>query len=243
MARWLTLPPNAATARAVVFCFPFAGGGASFYRAWASLVPPSIALCPVQPPGREDRLMERPFDRMQPLVAAAVEEILPHLPPRYALFGHSMGAMMAYEIAQALRERGAKPPAHLFVSGAPAPHRAHEIVPIYDLPEEEFIAALQRFGGTPDEVLRNRELFELLAPRLRADLAVTGTYVWTHRPPLACPITAFGGEHDPSVAPDAIEAWGEHTVGAFDAMIFPGEHFFVAAAARQITARVRDALA
>jgi surfactin synthase thioesterase subunit len=203
-----------------------------------------VALCPIQLPGREERLFERPFDRMAPLVAAAVEELLPVLPPRYALFGHSMGGMIGYELAQALRERGAPPPLHLFVSGAPAPHRAAEVEPIFDVqPEERFIEALQRYGGLPDEVLRSRELLDLLMPRLRADLAVTGTYAWIERPPLACPITAFGGEDDPTVRRDALEAWREHTVSTFEARVFPGGHFFLFEAARDILARVAEALA
>jgi medium-chain acyl-[acyl-carrier-protein] hydrolase len=229
-------------ARGVVFCFPFAGGGATFYRPWAQLAPPSLAICPVQLPGREERLFEQPFDRMQPLVAAAADELLPFLDRRYALFGHSMGALVAYELAQALRARGAPAPLHLFVSGAPAPHRAAEIVPIFDLPEEPFMAALRRYGGLPDEVLQSRELLDLLLPRLRVDLAVTGTYVWSDRPPLAFPITAFGGEEDVTVSPDVVKAWREHTVAAFDAHMFPGGHFFLSAAARHVVARITDAI-
>ena len=244
VSRWLSFPPAARQARAVIFCFPFAGGGASFYRAWAPHVPPSIVLCPVQLPGREERLFERPFDRMEPLVAAATAELLPVLPGRYALFGHSMGALIGYELAQALRERGAPPPAHLFVSGAPAPHRAAEVEPIYDLqPQERFIDALGRYGGLPEEVLRSRELLDLLLPRLRADLAVTGTYVWSERPPLPCPITAFGGEDDATVRRDAVEAWGEHTIAAFQTKFFPGAHFFLSAAAPQVMATMVEALA
>jgi medium-chain acyl-[acyl-carrier-protein] hydrolase len=208
------------------------------------MAPRSIALCPIQPPGREERLFEQPFDRMEPLVAAAVDELLPVLPPRYALFGHSMGAMMAYEVAQSLRERGAPPPAHLFASGAPAPHRAAEIEPIFDVqPQERFIAALERYGGLPDEVLRSRELLALLMPRLRADLAVTGTYLWRERPPLLSPITAFGGQDDATVGRGALEAWREHTVAAFAARLFPGGHFFLSSAARTILTSMADALA
>jgi medium-chain acyl-[acyl-carrier-protein] hydrolase len=240
-SRWLPFAPARGDGRGVAFCFPFAGGGASFYRPWAQLAP-SIALCPVQLPGREERLFERPFERLQPLVEAAAAELLPVLSSRYVLFGHSMGALVCYELAQVLRDRGAPPPLHLFVSGAPAPHRAGETEPIFDLPEDRFLPALRRYGGLPDEVLRSRELLDLLLPRLRADLAVTGTYVYTARPPLACPITAFGGDADPSVAADAVKAWREHTLGSFDAEIFPGGHFFVSDVAGPILARIAAAL-
>lgn len=241
-SRWLAFPP-ALGGQGAVFCLPFAGGGASFYRAWGKLVPPSIALCPVQLPGREERLFEPTFDRMQPLVDAAATALLPFLPIRYVLFGHSMGALVAYELAQTLRDRGAPLPLHLFVSGAPAPHRAEELEPIYGLPEEQFLAALTRYGGLPDEVLRSRELLDLLLPRLRADLAVTGTYTYTARPPLTCPITAFGGDADPNVPRDTVDAWREHTLGAFDSELFPGGHFFVSAVAPHVVARIAAALA
>jgi medium-chain acyl-[acyl-carrier-protein] hydrolase len=239
-SRWLPAPVTS-TVRGVVFCLPFAGGGASFYRAWAPFAPPSIALCPVQLPGREERLLERPFDRMSTVVEAAAGELEPFLPERYVLFGHSMGAMICYELVHALRERGAPPPLHLFVSGAPAPHRTSEIAPIYDLPEERFLAALGRYGGLPDEVLRSRELLDLLIPRLRADLAVTGTYVYRDRPPLVCPITAFGGDADVTVSTSAVEAWCEHTIRAFSSEIFPGGHFFLSGVERRILARISAA--
>lgn len=241
-SRWLSSRPANGAARGVALCFPFAGGGASFYRAWAPLVPPSVALWPVQLPGREERFFEPPFDSMPALVEAAVGELLPLLPQRYVLFGHSMGALVCYELAQALRDRGAPPPLHLFVSGAPAPHRAAESERIYDLPDDEFLPALQRYGGLPDEVLRSRELLDLLIPRLRADLAVTGTYVYRERPPLACPITAFGGDDDPTVSLSALDAWREHTIARFDEEVFPGGHFFLGAVAGRVVGRITAAI-
>src|SRR6185436_17088008 len=105
-------------------------------------------------PGREERFVEKPFESMEPFVAAAADAMLPHLSQPYALFGHSLGAIACFEIIHALRERGAPPPVHLFVSGACAPQLAYLIPPIYDLPGEEFVEAVQRYGGMPDEVLR-----------------------------------------------------------------------------------------
>lgn len=240
--RWLSFPPSHGSARGVALCFPFAGGGASFYRAWAPLVPPSIVLWPVQLPGREERFFETPYDSMRPLVDAAASELQPLLPERYVLFGHSMGALVAYELAHALRGRGARPPLHLFVSGAPAPHRAAESERIYDLPEDEFVPALTRYGGLPEDVLRSSELMALLIPRLRADLAVTGTYIHTERPPLPYPITAFGGDADPTVSVSAVEAWREHTTDRCDVEILPGGHFFLTGHLSRIIERVAAAL-
>jgi medium-chain acyl-[acyl-carrier-protein] hydrolase len=242
MNRWLSFADVSAGARVNVFCFPFAGGGASFYRARVALAPPNIALCAVQLPGREERMGERPFDRMPELVEAAVEALLPELEHPFALFGHSMGALVAYEIAQALRERGASLPRHLFVSGCPAAHIG-EVTPVYDLPEEQFVQAIKRFGGLPEEVLRSPDLLRLLLPRMRADLAVTGTYAYPPRPPLTCPITAFGGSGDDIVSAASVEAWREHTTGAFRCEIFPGGHFFLVDQAAPLMSRIGEALA
>jgi medium-chain acyl-[acyl-carrier-protein] hydrolase len=226
-----------------VFCLPFAGGGASFYRPWAQLAPKSVAIVPVQPPGREDRLLETSFDRMPELVLAAADALTPFLRQPYALFGHSMGGMIAYELVQELRRRRAPMPMHLFVSGAPAPHVAAQIPPIYHLPESQLLAEIRRrYRGLPDEVLASRELLDLLLPRLRADLAVTGTYLYRDSPPLTCPITAFGGSADETVTPAMIAAWREHTVMAFESEIFPGGHFFLTDFASRIVSTLERAV-
>src|ERR1700759_5440128 len=173
--RWVTGVARA-SARGNALCLPFAGGGASFYRAWAPLAPAGVAIRPVQLPGREERMGERPIDRMAALVQAAADGMMSSLDTPYVLFGHSMGALVAFELAHALRERGAPPPVHLFVSGSPSPKLAELVTPIFQLPGEQFFEAVRHFGGLPDEVLRSPELIALLMPRLRADLAVTGTY-------------------------------------------------------------------
>jgi medium-chain acyl-[acyl-carrier-protein] hydrolase len=240
--RWLSYTKVAAGDRTNVFCLPFAGGGASFYRAWMQFAPGSIAICPLQPPGREERFVEAPFDSMDALVRAATGALMPHLAQPYALFGHSMGALASFEIVHALRERGAPLPVHLFVCGAPAPQHASHIPSIYNLPEDEFLAGVQRYGGVPDEVMRSRELLDLLIPRLRADLAVTGTYVYRERPPLTLPITAFAGLDDDIVTPDIVEAWREQTTSAFTFTTFRGGHFFIAEEARRIILMLARAL-
>lgn len=225
--RWLPFS-GAAGQGPNVFCLPYAGGGASFYRAWMKLAPAAFTLVPMQPPGREERLFDKSFERMTDIVAAAADALVPVLERPYALFGHSMGGMMAYELYQELRRRKAPLPVHLFVSGAPAPHMAARIPPIYALPEPEFLEQIQRrYQGLPAEVLQSRELLELLLPRLRADLAVTGTYEYRDSPPLSCPITALAGRDDRTVTPDMIEAWREHTVSTFRFELFPGGHFFL----------------
>jgi len=225
-----------------VFCFPFAGGGASFYRAWARSAPPWINLVAVQPPGREERMAETPIDRMGPFVDAALEGLAPYLAHPFALFGHSMGAMVSYELAQAMRRRGGPQPLHLFVSGDPAPGLVASMPKMHHLPQDRFLEEVGKLGGLPEEILGHAELMELLIPRFRADLTVTGTYVYSEQPPLTCPITAFGGLEDHLVAPEALEAWREYTLGAFHSQIFPGGHFFVSEHAPQIIDRIAGAL-
>jgi medium-chain acyl-[acyl-carrier-protein] hydrolase len=242
MNRWLSFANVSAGARVNVFCFPFAGGGASFFRARVTLAPPNIALCGVQLPGREERMGERPFERMPDLVQAALEMLLPELEHPFAFFGHSMGALVAYELAHALRERGGPLPRHLFLSGSRAAH-IEDLTPVHELPEEQFVTAIRRFGGLPDEVLQSRELLRSLLPRMRADLAVTGTYVYPPRPPLPCPITAFGGSDDEVVSVADLEAWCNHTTGGFHCEVFPGGHFFLVDQAAALMSRVGEALA
>jgi medium-chain acyl-[acyl-carrier-protein] hydrolase len=238
-SRWLSRPNEA---RATIFCFPFAGGGASFYRPWSAYAPATIALCPMQPPGREERFTEPCFDRMSDLVAAAADALQAIVRPPYALFGHSMGGMVSYELIHELVRRGAPMPAHLFVSATPAPHLASTIPAIYDLARERFIEEVRRYGGLPAEVLRSPELLELLLPRLRADLAVTGTYSYVERPPLSIPITAFSGSDDDIVTPAKVDAWREHTVTAFRHERFPGGHFFLADRAPEVVCILAETL-
>jgi surfactin synthase thioesterase subunit len=243
MNRWISNANLAKDARPNLFCFPYAGGGASFYRAWAPFAPRSIAICPVQLPGREERFKERPLDRMKDLVDAAADALIPFLGHPYALFGHSMGAIICYELAQELLERGVNPPMHLFASGASAPHVARSIPPIYHLPEDRLIEEIASYGVLPKEVMQSRELLDLLVPRFRADFAVTGTYAYADRPPLSFPITAFGGVDDHVVTPAKVEAWREHTVSRFRCELFPGGHFFLTELGSRVLGEVAAAIA
>jgi medium-chain acyl-[acyl-carrier-protein] hydrolase len=225
--QWLSIRQPNPRAALRLFCFPYAGGGASVYSAWPRNLPSAFEVCAVQLPGRETRLKEQPFRELTPVVEAVAAAIEPYLDRPFAFFGHSMGALISFELARLLRERGGARPAHLFVSGRRAPQLPDDEPPTYDLPDEEFFAILRELNGTPTEVLEHPELMELVMPLLRADFALVQTYVYKPEAPLDCPITAFGGVQDVEVVREDIKAWREQTADAFSARLLPGDHFFL----------------
>jgi medium-chain acyl-[acyl-carrier-protein] hydrolase len=219
------LNPDAAVR---IFCFPHAGAGASFFGGWEHAFPPAVEVCPVQLPGREGRLAEPAFRRMVDLVPETTRALLAYLDRPFVFFGHSLGALVAFEIARRLRAEHGREPARLFVSGRGAPHvsAGTSTLGVHALPEREFAERLRELQGTPEEVLQHEELRRLLFPILRADFEVCETYAYAPDEPLRCPIVAFGGTDDGSVSRAALEAWRQQTLASFDVRMFPGDHFF-----------------
>lgn len=224
---WLPYRVPRARAHLRLFCLPYAGGGASAYRAWGSEISPEIEILAVQLPGRENRFREPPLRSMSALVERLSVALRPYMDRPFAFFGHSMGALVAYELARALRRQGGPTPVHLVVSGREAPHvpSAHEAM--HELSDDALVARLQRLGGTPPEALAQPALLQLVLPLLRADLEAHDTYAYRDDAPLDCPITAFGGLRDPEVRRDHLAAWQRHTRGGFALHSFPGDHFFI----------------
>jgi medium-chain acyl-[acyl-carrier-protein] hydrolase len=216
-----------ATSRTRLVCFPYAGGSALVFRNWMSRADTQIEVCPVQLPGRGRRLGEPPFTDLPPLMDALFAAVGPYLDERCALLGHSLGALIAFELAHRLLAERGLTVAHLFVSGRRAPQLPdrHELT--YALPEPEFIQELKRLNGTPAEVLDKPEILQLHMPTLRADFQLGETYAYRPRPPLACAITAFGGTDDRDVSRDDLLAWQLHTTGPLRVELFPGDHFFL----------------
>lgn len=241
---WLAYRRVRPAARLRLFCFPYAGGGASVYRGWSEELPETVEVCPVQPPGREGRIRQPPFRELDALVAALDEGLsaeLDELP--HAFFGHSLGAIVGYELARRRRERGASPPVHLLVSAHIAPSVASDTEPIHDLPSDRFRERLRSLNGTPAEVLDHPELMELVEPLLRADFRINETYRHRSGPPLDCAVTAFGGFRDQDVPRVKIEPWAEVSTGRFRVHMLPGDHFFLSGSGRPHLLRlVKDAL-
>jgi medium-chain acyl-[acyl-carrier-protein] hydrolase len=217
-----------------LFCFPYAGAGASVYRGWRARLPTWIHLCPIQLPGREERIREPPFTNMDALCAALLPALAPYLDMPIALFGHSMGALIAYQAATRLREQGGSP-IHLLVSGQRAPHLPLGRQPSYDLPEAAFRERLRSLNGTPELVLQDPELMDLVWPLLRADFELSECTPRQPRDPLDCPVTAFGGLDDSEVRRSHLDAWRDTTIRDFELHMFPGDHFYLAANESDLT--------
>ena len=203
-----------------LFCFPYAGGGATWFPA------PIPNLCPVRFPGRESRLAEAPFEKIRPLIDALAAAIDPYLDRPFAFFGHSMGAAIAFELARELRRRGRPLPRILIASAARAPQFRRDHVPPPPPSDADLLAELRRLGGMPAEVLDDPAVLHTILPALRADAALYRAYTYTDEPPLACPIRAFGGVDDVRIAPEHLQGWAEQTTADFAMRQFPGGHFY-----------------
>ncbi|GIJ48800.1 thioesterase [Virgisporangium aliadipatigenens] len=224
--RWLPVVPSRA-APLSLFCFPHAGGGAALFRPWtAPLARVGIESCPVQLPGREDRFREEPFRRVDLLVPRVRAVLEPYLDRPYALYGHSMGAIVAFELARALRREGAPPPAHLVVSGRIAPHLVDPRPTLHDLPDDVLLKRLHALGGIPDALRAAPELLAVALPLVRADLELNETYRYVAEPPLPVRLSAYGGADDPKVDATELSAWSSQTAAEFRQRTFPGGHFF-----------------
>lgn len=225
---WFPYPaPNGAGTE--LFCLPPAGGGASGFRHWQAAVGPDVAVHPVQLPGREARLREPAITDAAEIADRLTEPLLARAGTRFVLFGHSMGALLAFELAHRLAELG-RPPAHLVVSAHVPPHLLHlrEPFPPADLMTDPYLRDyLARTAGAPAELLDLPELMELVLPVLHADLTLCAGYRVRSRSALTVPITAFGGDADPIARPDVLACWAGHTTAGFTARTFPGGHGYL----------------
>jgi len=242
-SHWLICPQLNPQARLRLFCFPYAGGGTVIYRSWAAGLPETVELWCVRLPGRESFRIVPPFARVGALVEALTPAILPYLDMPFAFFGHSMGGLIGFELIHALRRTDAPAPIRFFVSAHHAPQLPDRAPALHHLPDAELLTQLRRLNGTPEAVLQDRELMQLFLPIIRADLAVCETYTYTPKTPLTCPISTFGGSHDPRVSHDELAAWREQTCSTFSHCTLPGDHFFLHSAQTQLLQAIAQDLA
>ncbi|MGW7302667.1 thioesterase II family protein [Streptomyces sp. NPDC054829] len=225
-----------------LFCLPYAGGAAAAYREWHALAPPHIQVCPLELPGRGSRFSEPPVSRLRPLVDGLAGAVEPYLGRPYAIFGHSMGGLLAFELTRTLRRRGRPLPAHLFVSGRSAPDAPQEFPPLEGAPDERVRERLRELGGTPQEVLDDPELMDLVLPVLRADFSVLESYEYQEEPPLPVPLTVLGGTADTLVTPARLPGWRRQTSAGSRLRMLTGGHFFLHTTAPAIMSEISAAL-
>jgi medium-chain acyl-[acyl-carrier-protein] hydrolase len=242
--KWLPVWRPREDAALRLFPLPYAGGDATIYGPWLKELPPDIELCLVQLPGRGRRLSEPMYTELEPLVGALADALAPALDLPFALFGHSLGAVVCFELARELRRRGGPLPSHLLVSGRPAPQLPGRYEPLHDLPDGEFLQRLHdRYGyAAPARDEQIDELVELMLPTIRSDVRISDRYACRAEAPLDCPITAFGGLEDPTVLRDELAGWQAQTRGRFEIRMLPGGHFYLESQHRFLVRFIVDCL-
>lgn len=221
---WLRCRTPRHSPSARLICLPHAGGTAGPYAAWGAGFPDDMELSAVQYPGREDRLGEPPADDLETLVTGLCAALLPLAERPLVLFGHSFGAVVAYEAARRLTAWG-RAPDHLVVSGRRAPSLPAR-GDMHTRPDDDLVAELVRLGGTRGDLLADPAVRDVYLPAVRADFKLAETYHRSACPPLGCPVTAVMGETDTEVDEAQARAWAVHTTGPFELRAFPGGHFY-----------------
>lgn len=225
--RWLMGGRPESTASIRLFAFTHAGGCASGFRQWHKMLPSNIDFYAVQLPGRENRFNEPKLTQFSAAIEAITDALRPNINIPFAFFGHSLGALLAFETTRYLRQLGAPTPQHLFLSGSSAPQVRDAIEAYSKLSDAAFVQSISRYDGIPVEVSQNSELMALFLPTLRADFSLLETYQYREEAPLNCPISVFGGLGDLEASQAKLATWNIHTTKAFRMQMFPGNHFYL----------------
>jgi medium-chain acyl-[acyl-carrier-protein] hydrolase len=226
-----------------LICLPFAGGGTSAFHDWAPGLGPEVNVWAARLPGRETRLAEDPYHDLNALVRALTSAVSALTTQPYAVFGHSMGALISYELVRRLRDIGRPQPVALIASGNDAPHRPFHGDQLHLLPDDRLIGALREYGATPEIFLQRPELLEVFLPMIRADFAVAETYQYRPGRELQCPIVVCRGAQDPDTTEAGCLAWQELTTGPCAQHCFDGGHFFINTARPQLLDAITGELA
>jgi surfactin synthase thioesterase subunit len=233
---------NADRIRRRLFCFHYAGATASIFRSWQEAIPEAVELIAIQLPGREYRLAEPLLTDMRQIVAALVDELPPLLDKPFVFFGHSLGMLVGFDVIRALRARGLREPELVIASGRNAPQFKWRDAGIELLPDDEFVAAVRDYNGTPEALLAEESLRELWLPRLRADLTLSAMYEYVEQRPLECPILVMFGAEDRLVSDVGLQGWLTHTTGNVRFCRYPGNHFFLHSSQRLVLAKIHAEL-
>lgn len=233
---WIKLT-NGNNGPLTIFCFPYAGGTAQVFLGFAPLFPVNVNVYALELPGRGRRFCDDLLGTIDEMVAEASRDIqfLMKDNTEIVFFGHSLGGLLAFETARELRRKGQPLPRNMFISAVRAPHLPHRDETVHDLPYDAFVKKIIELDGTPEEILANEEMLELMVPILQKDFQAYETYQYKVDDPLPCPITVLGGAHDRVVNPEHLENWDQHTSAAFTSHLFDGGHFFLHSYAREIT--------
>jgi medium-chain acyl-[acyl-carrier-protein] hydrolase len=225
--KWFVSPQIKPEAESRIFLFPYAGSGPAVFSKWTAEFPSTIEAQIVHYPGRGSRYNEAPIKSLAFFVESLAQAIQPLLDKPFAFFGHSMGGMIAFELAHYLRQRGHSQPSALFISACAAPQVPKFHPPIHTLPDDEFLKSLKELNGMPSEISHDIELINTLLPVLRADFELIETYQHVPGKPLECPILAFSGLDDPRISREQLEVWALHTSAKFESKYYAGDHFFI----------------
>ena len=210
-----------------VFAFHFAGGAASAYREWPGLLPDSVDLVALQMPGREGRLRDPLLDSMDAVLSEIEKPVLEQMDLPYVIYGHSMGALISFELMRKFRREGRTLPRKLFLSGRRSPRLPCRFPDIHDLPHDDLIEAMRKYGGTPEQILNEPDLMEMILPIVRADFKLLEKYSYQAEEPFDFPISIYGGRDDIRTTREELLAWGMETRGEYLLRMFDGEHFFI----------------
>lgn len=239
--KWIRRYHKAPGSPVQLVCFPHAGGSASFYFPVSAALSPAIEVSAVQYPGRQDRRDEPGIDNIPALADAIFRTIRPLADRPLAFFGHSMGAVVAYEVALRLEEHGAPPLLRLYVSGLRAPSR-YRPEKVHQQGDDGIIAELQRLSGTESVLLNDPEALAMILPAIRTDYRAVETYQGNPDRSVSCPLSAISGDSDPRVTLDEAKAWADHTTGPFDLRVYPGGHFYIIEQGPQLIQLISDDL-